>query len=175
MRLKPMSYKDYIWQSNPETVTVSREKKVGSYPVPYIGNALQDLGGASRTVRGAGAFSGSGCAEEFGKLAAVFSEEGAGQLILPDMAPFSAVFSSLTRKGDPRPDYIGYEFEFLEDGSAPEDESVVSDPQVYVCKAGDTLFSVAAAYGVGVDVLRDANPHIQWPDDPGVGTEVTVP
>ncbi len=175
MRLKPMSYKNYIWPRNPETVTVSRTKNVGRYAIPHAGNVLQDLGTGSRTVRGSGTFSGNGCAAEFQKLAAVFAEEGAGQLLLPGMAPFSAVFSSLTAKGDPHPDRVGYEFEFLEDGSTPETESVVSDPKIYVCKAGDTLFSIAAAHGISVDDLRERNPDIQWPDDPGEGTEVTVP
>lgn len=175
MRLTPMSYKDYIWPRNPETVTVARAKNVGKYPIPRAGNVLQDLGMGSRTVRGSGAFSGPGCAEEFQKLAAVFAEEGAGQLLLPGMAPFSAVFSSLTRKGDPRPDRIGYEFEFWEDGSAPESESVVSDPRTYLCKAGDTLFSIAASCGISVDALQAYNPDIQWPNAPGEGTAVTVP
>ena len=175
MRLTPMSYKDYIWPRNPETVTVSRAKNIGKYPIPHAGNVLQDLGAGSRTVRGSGAFSGAGCAEEFQKLAAVFAEEGPGQLLLPGMAPFSAVFSSLTRKGDPRPDRIGYEFEFWEDGSAPETESVVSDPKTYLCKQGDTLFSIAAFYGISVDTLQAYNPGIQWPNSPGEGTAVTIP
>jgi hypothetical protein len=170
-----MSYKDYIWPRNPETLTVARAKNVGKYPVPHVGNVLQDLGAGSRTVRGNGIFSGAGCAEEFQRLAAVFAEEGAGQLILPGMAPFSAVFSLLTQKGDPHPDRIEYGFEFCEDGSAPERESVVSDTKIYLCKEGDTLFSIAASNGIGVDALLAANPEIQWPDAPGVGTAVTVP
>jgi LysM repeat protein len=170
-----MSYKDYIWPCNPETVTVSRAKSIGKYPIPHAGNTLQDLGKGSRTVSGSGAFAGAGCAQKFQKLAAVFSEQGAGQLILPGMAPFSAIFFSLTQKGDPRPNRIAYEFEFWEDGSAPEKESLVSNPEIYCCKAGDTLFSIAASYGIGVDVLLAANPGIQWPNDPGDGTEVTVP
>lgn len=174
MRLTPMSFKNYIWPRNPETVTVSRTKNVGKYPIPHAGNVLQDFGAGSRTVRGSGAFSGEGCEEEFRKLAALFTQEGAGQLLLPGMAPFSAVFSSLTQKGDPRPNHIGYEFEFLEDGSAPKAESVVSDPATYFCKENDTMFSIAAMYGTDVDSLHDWNPDIQWPDFPGEGTKVTI-
>lgn len=175
MHLTPMSFKNYIWQRNPETVTVARAKNIGSYPLPRSENAVQDLGTGRLTVSGSGVFSGAGCAEEFQKLAAVFADEGAGILILPGMVPFRAVFCSLTGKGDPRPDTVGYEFEFLKDGSEPEKKSVVANPRTYVCKAGDTLFTVAAACAVDVDALLAANPGIEWPDDPGEGTAVTVP
>lgn len=170
-----MCFKGFIWPHNPETVTVSRVKKIGCYPMPHAGNALRELGAGSREVKGSGAFSGAGCPETYHELAAVFSERGAGQLILPDMDPFPAVFSSLTRKGDPRPNLIRYEFVFLEDGSPPETESVVGGPKIHVCKAGETLFSIAAALGDSVDDLLALNPGIQWPNAPGEETAVAVP
>lgn len=174
MNLAPMSYKDYVWPRNPETVTVSRLKNVGSFRVPGAGNALQDLGGGSRTVSGRGVFAGEGCREDFERLAAVFSEEGAGQLLLPGIAPFPAVFSSLTMKRDARPNCIGYEFAFLEDGTTPEHESVVSERKTRVCAAEDTLFGIAAEAGVSVDALLALNPGVQWPNAPGEGAEVVI-
>ena len=173
--LTAMSFKDYVWPRNPETVTVSRSKNVGSYRIPYAGNTLQDLGGGSRSVKGSGVFTGSGCAGEFQRLAAVFSAEGPGQLLLPGMTPFPAVFSSLTRKGDARPDRIGYGFEFLEDGASPEDESVVTVRGRRMCGPEDTLFSIAAECGSDVDTLLTLNPEIEWPNDPGEGMEVLLP
>lgn len=175
MALGPMSFRDYVWPRNPETVTVARRKNVGAYRIPRAGDALQDLGGGSRAVKGSGAFTGPGCAEEFRRLAAVFAAEGPGQLLLPGMAPFPAVFSSLTQKGDARPDYVGYAFEFLEDGAPPEAESVVDVRRTRACGPGDTLFSLAAECGSDVDALRSLNPGIEWPNDPGEGTEVTLP
>lgn len=174
MNLAPMSFKDYVWPRNPETVTVSRLKNVGSFRIPGAGNALQDLGGGSRAVSGRGVFAGETCREDFEKLAAAFSEEGAGQLLLPGIAPFPALFSSLTMKGDARPDCIGYEFAFLEDGTAPEHESVVSERKTRVCSAEDTLFGIAAESGVSVDALLALNPEIQWPNAPGEGAEVVI-
>lgn len=175
MDLTPMSFKDYIWPRNPETVTVSRLKNVGSFKIPGAENTLQDLGGGGRTVSGAGGFSGDTCEEEFGKLAAVFAETGAGELLLPGMDPFPALFSSLTRKGDARPSRVSYEFTFLEDGSVPPEESAVSERTVHICAEGDTLFGIAAERGVSVDALLALNLGIEWPNAPGTGTEVAVP
>lgn len=173
--LTPMAFKDYVWPRNPETLTVTRQKNVGSYRIPRAGDALQDLGGGSRAVSGAGVFTGPGCAEEFQKLAGVFSAEGPGPLLLPGMEPFPAVFSSLTRKADARPDCAAYEFVFLEDGTAPEELSVVGERETWICGPEDTLFSIAAARGSDVDALLALNPGIQWPNDPGEGTEVILP
>ena len=175
MGLTRMAFKEYVWPRNPETLTVARRKNVGSYRIPHAGDTLQDLGGGSRAVSGAGVFTGPGCAEEFRKLAAAFSAEGPGPLLLPGMEPLSAVFSSLTRKEGTRPDCVAYEFTFLEDGAAPDAVSVVSEHGTRVCGPQDTLFSLAAECGSDVDALSALNPTIEWPNDPGEGTEVVLP
>ena len=124
-----------------------------------------------RRVSGSGRFTGSGCGGGFAQLCAAFDAGGSAVLRLPGMEPFPAVFASLSMKGGPKPDSAGYEFVFLEDASA----AAPSEPQVYTCAGGETLWDVAAWYGTDVDTLLAANPEIEWPNALEAGRVVTVP
>ena len=163
MTLAPMSYKDYVWPYNPETIKIEHAKNIGAFKVPYSGNILQNFGEKGRTVSGSGHFTGSGCADEFKKLAAVFSLSGSGQLSLPGISPFTAVFSSLTVKGVAKPNYIGYEFTFLEDLSSSDESEAVTNNESYTCKGGESLWDIAAKYGTTAEKLTELNPGIEWP------------
>lgn len=173
--MNPMRFRDYVWPQNPETVTVARKKELGSYRVPGVGNVVQDLGCSGRTVSGAGRFTGPDCADEFGKLAAAFAEEGPGLLCLPGFRPFSAVFTSLTMKGKGGPASLNYEFVLEEDSSEKTEESVVKFQRSVLCSGGETLWELAAAYGSDADSLLTANPGIEWPNNLPAGTEVAIP
>lgn len=170
-----MSYKDYVWPYNPETIKVERAKNIGTFKVPYSGNILQNLGEKGRTVSGSGHFAGSGCADEFKKLATVFSLSGSGQLSLPGISPFTAVFSSLTVKGVAKPNYIGYEFTFLEDFSSSGESGSVTNNKSYTCKGGESLWDIAATYNTTADKLVELNQGIEWPCGLEKGKEVTLP
>lgn len=175
MNLTPMSYKDYVWPYNPETVKIERAKNIGNFKIPYSGSVLQNLGENGRAVSGSGRFTGSGCADEFKRLTSVFSLSGTGQLRLPGVSPFQAVFSSLTMKGEAKPDCIGYEFVFLEDSSSSAaEESRVNDTESCVCAEGETLWDIADTYGVSVDTLLALNPGIEWPGDLKAGQKVVL-
>lgn len=175
MKLAPMSYRDYVWPHNPETVRVARAKSIKAYSVPNAGDVLQNMGNGGRVVTGGGAFTGENCMEEFARLTAVFSEEGSGILRVPGFAPFAAVFTAFSMKGAAQPNCVRYEFEFREDDSGDGKESVSAGPGRYVCREGDTLWSVAIRFGTDVETLRTMNPSVIWPNAPGAGTELTVP
>lgn len=174
MRLAPMSYRDYVWPHNPESIRVSRAKSIRSYSVPDGGDVLQSMGNGGRTVTGSGAFTGENCMEEFACLTETFSESGVGTLRVPGFEPFEAVFSSFSMKGAAQPNCVQYEFEFLEDGSPAEEQANVSGPQSYVCKGGETLWSIANQFGTDTEALRVLNPSIEWPNSLAAGTEVRV-
>ena len=173
--MNPMRFRDYRWPQNPETVTVARKKALGSYRIPGAGDVVQDLGCAGRAVSGSGRFTGPDCLAEYGRLAAVFSEEGPGLLCLPGLRPFPAVFSSLSMKGEGGPDCLRYEFAFSEDSSGKAEESEVTILRTVVCSGGETLWELAAATGSNVDSLLAANPGIEWPNALSAGTEVAIP
>lgn len=174
MNLAPMSYRDYVWPHNPETIRVAREKSIRAYSIPNAGDVLQNLGGGGRVVTGGGAFTGDGCMEEFARLTAAFSEEGGGTLRVPGFEPFEAVFSSFSMKGAAQPDCVQYEFEFRESGSFAGGEPAAADPRSYVCAGGETLWGVANRFGTDVETLRSLNPAVEWPNALEAGTEVRV-
>ena len=166
-----MSYGGYVWPRNPETVKVEREKITAVLEIPGSVSAVQPNGSAPRRVSGSGRFTGAGCTGEFSQLCAAFDAGGSAVLRLPGMEAFPAVFTSLLRKGGPKPDSVGYEFVFLEDASA----AVLSEPRTYTCMGGETLWDVANRYGTDVDTLLAANPEIEWPNALEAGRVVTVP
>lgn len=174
MKLTPMSYRDYIWPHNPETIRVARAKSIRSYSVPDGGDVLQSMGNGGRVVTGGGAFTGEGCMEEFARLTAAFSEAGVGTLRVPGFDPFEAVFSSFSMKGAAQPDCVQYEFEFREDGSAPREQTDAAWPKSYVCKGGETLWSIANRFGTDLEALRALNPSVEWPNGLEAGIEVRV-
>lgn len=172
MNLAAMSYKDYVWPVNPETIQIGRTRYAAEFQIPQGPGTVQENGSAPRKVTGGGRFTGSGSADEFSRLSAVFAEGGSGTLRLPGAAPFQAVFTSLVMKGQARPNCVGYEFAFLEDPYAATEET--GETQVYVCTGGETLWDVANRYGTDVDALRAANPQIEWPNALAAGERVTV-
>ncbi len=170
MNLVPMSFRSYVWPCNPETVKVEYARNTARFRAPGGTDAVQENGAAPRKAAGHGHFTGSGCLEEFRRLSEVFSAGGSGTLSIPGTEPFPAVFASLVMKGEPRPDCVEYEFEFLENASAAEP----GEAGVYVCTGGESLWDVAARFGTDVDTLRAANRQIEWPDALETGERVTL-
>lgn len=92
----------------------------------------------------------------------------------PRRSAVRAVFASLKcwgRRGQRR---CRYSFLFLEDEESAEDDGILRD-EYAVCGKGDTLWHVANRYATTVDVLRQCNPQIQWPNRLAEGTKVKLP
>lgn len=174
MKLQPMSFKDYVWPMNPETIRVEYARNLREIKLPLSGSVLQDMGCGKRVVSGTGQFIGSDCMEEFTRLEALFAEGGSGTLRLPGAQSFSAAFASLKLAGKAGPDSVGYEFVFMEDspGSAG---SGASGTGIYTCTGGETLWGIANRFGTTVDRLRALNPIIQWPNSLEQGRKVVLP
>jgi LysM repeat protein len=173
MNLIPMSFKEYAWPCNPQSIQIERVRNAPEYTVPQSTGVVLDAGFAAKKVTGAGRFTGPDCEDRFSELTAVFLSGGSGTLRLPGMEPFQAVFSSLVRTGEAKPGCVGYAFVFLEDAAETPEPSGV--PQVYRCKGGETLWDVAGRYGIGVNELLAENPQIRLPNDLEAGEEVTIP
>ncbi|QEY35478.1 LysM peptidoglycan-binding domain-containing protein [Caproiciproducens galactitolivorans] len=174
MKNQPMSYKNYIWPFNPQKIQVEYSRNVSNLKLPLFGSVLQDLGCDKRVVTGTGEFIGAGCAEEFSRLASVFTEGGSGTLRLPGVVPFQAAFTSLKMIGEAQPDCVTYSFVFVEDGSAEMPAGTVPGG-IYVCAGGENLWSVANRFRTDVDTLKRLNPMIQWPNGLEKGQRVVLP
>lgn len=183
MELTPMRYKNYIWPHNPRVYTIDYERVMAERKVPFGLYHLQDLGRAGRVMRGEGEFVGPEAYAQFGALANVFYQPGAGELIHPLWQTAKAHFVELSLKQEPRPNYVSYTFAFWEDleyygdklsGRDEESGGGGTDTLVHRVVKGDCLWAIAAKYGTTVAELLKLNPQIKNPNLIRVGQEVRV-
>ena len=189
MNLAPMRYKDYVWPHNPETYTISFQRKVAVAKVPFGRYGMQDLGLNYRVMEGEGVFAGKGAYNEFKKLASVFYQGGPGLLIHPVWQASQAYFVSLELMQQPLEDYVRYRFAFWEtspldtalirvDGGEKDGASVGAKPgdgTYYTVKRGDTLWGIARAHSVTLTALLKVNRQIKNPNRIAVGERVKLP
>ena len=177
MKLSAMRYKDYVWPHNPKVYSISYERKIAAYKIPFGTYTMQDMGLTYRVLRGEGEFVGEGAYEEFKCLASLFYQGGAGILVHPVWQSSNAHFVSLSLKQEPREDYVSYTFEFWEDhGVAPAGLTKISGTaasaetggghiaETYTVVSGDTLWGIANRYGLSMTELIDMNPQISNPN-----------
>ena len=183
MELTTMRYKGYVWPHNPATYSIDFARDVAALKAAGGGCCLQDMGMRYRVMRGEGEFVGEGAYDEFKRLATVFYEGGAGQLIHPVWQTANAYFTALRLVQRPLVDYVQYSFEFREaqgyfeeglktlwhpqedGGSADaENETQVVEAVYHTVRSGDTLWAVAQAYGVELSNLLADNRWIKNPN-----------
>lgn len=182
-----MRYKNYVWPHNPRVYTIDYERVMAENKVPYGLYHLQDLGRTCRVMRGEGEFAGPEAYAQFGALANVFYDPGAGELIHPLWQAAKAHFVELSLKQEPRPDYVSYTFTFWEDleyydtqlgtvqaGEAEDGQSADTGTLIHKVVKGDTLWAISKKYDVTLDRLLQLNPWIKNPSLIRVGEEVRV-
>ena len=190
MDLLPMRYKGYTWPHNPRVYSIDYERKMAVHKTPYGLFRLQDLGRTNRIMEGEGEFVGEDAYAQFGQLANVFYDGGAGLLIHPLWQAANAYFVSLRLEQEPRPDYVRYSFSFWEDdswytglavrdtaasqGEGGQTASGSGDAAYHRVVQGDTLWELAGRYGVSLAELIALNPQIKNPNLIRVGEEVRV-
>lgn len=190
MKLTPMRYKGYIWPHNPRVYTIEFERKMAVHKVPFGRYHLQDLGLTRRVMRGEGEFLGPGAYDEFKKLATVFYSNGPGLLTHPVWQTSSAYFVELALKQEPREDHVSYTFTFWEDytgcttGLTPVSAKHTSvsyagnesggQVRYHTVTIGETLWGIAAAYGLTVNELIAWNPQIANPNLIYPGQQIKV-
>lgn len=182
-----MRYKNYVWPHNPRVYTIDYERVMAENKIPYGLYHLQDLGRTCRVMRGEGEFAGPEAYAQFGALANVFYDPGAGELIHPLWQAARAHFVELSLKQEPRPDYVSYTFTFWEDleyydaqlgtaqgGAAENGQSAAAGTLTHKVVKGDTLWAIAKKYDVTLDRILQLNPWIKNPSLIRVGEEVRV-
>ena len=185
MELTPMKYKTYVWPHNPRTYTISYERKVALHKIPFGRYVMQDLGLSRRVMKGEGEFYGENAYDEFKKLASVFYQGGPGLLIHPVWQSARAYLVELSLAQEPKKDYVRYTFTFWEENdggtSAPAPggggESPAPPPdtaQYHTVRQGETLWTIAAAWGVTVGWIMERNPQIKNPNVITPGQQIQV-
>lgn len=202
IRLKPIVYKDYTWPHNPTFYQIRFIKDIIEHRYPKIhGAELEDFGMNARVFSGSGVFFGEDAYVEFGKLATVFYDLGPGKLIHPLWMPTDAVFSRLEVKQEPTPNYVEYEFEFIEykkiniiteiieppqppqaeqpEQPVPEQQSTPKKAEkevTHTVKQGETLSHIGVMYGVPWRTIADYNKStISNPNIIRIGQKIVIP
>ena len=186
MGLTSMRYKNYVWPHNPRVYSIEYERVMAENKVPYGLYHLQDLGRTRRVMRGEGEFAGPEAYAQFGALANVFYDPGAGELIHPLWQTASAHFVELTLRQEPRADYVSYSFTFWEDldyydttlgqeqSKQEQTDGAQSGRLVHRVVKGETLWGLSKRYGLSLEQLLKLNPQIKNPNRIQVGQEVRV-
>ena len=149
MNLAPMTFKGFVWPHNPRVYTITFERKMANYKVPFGRHYLQSLGQTRRVLRGEGEFVGEGAYDKFKELASIFYEETSG----------------LTDKLEER----------ANGAAAPSGGTEGGGQAAYHTVArGDTLWAIANRYGVSLSAIIQWNPQIKNPNLIRPGERVRV-
>lgn len=175
MTLTSMSFDGYSWEFNCRCLTFSHAGNVSIPRYPYGGYILQDFGRQNCVITGSGYFVGENCIDMYNRLRDKFNQSGVGVLTLPGFPPINAFFNRLVLKGEPKPDILSYEFEFIEvddryqNVSSLNGESTAGGGNISVRKIipnGETLWDISYRYGINIDRLVSVNPQVRRPDIP---------
>lgn len=174
MNLEVMSYKNYQWPYNPQSLEIMHQRNLKEQTVPFFGNVIQDFGKSKRIIKGEGIFLGKSCDKDLNLLKEAFEENGSGILRIPNFSPFLASFKSLNVKREAGASAINYTFEFWEEFSENSLTSHDFTENYYIVEPGDTLFDISAIYNVSVDKLLSLNKFIKRPDSLIAGQKVIL-
>lgn len=170
MNLSPMRFKTFVWPHNPTVYSITFERKMAAHKIPFGRHHLQSLGQTRRVFKGGGEFVGEGAYDTFKELATLFYEETPGTLIHPVWMAAEAWFVGLKLEQEPRSDYVRYTFEFWEvipgadTGLTSEARQGDGGEVWHTVTGGETIWSVAAAYGTSVKELLTLNPGVANPN-----------
>lgn len=196
MNLSPMTFKTFVWPHNPRVYTITYERKMAVYKVPFGRHFLQSLGQTRRVFKGEGEFVGEGAYDKFKELATVFYEETPGVLVHPVWVATTAWFVGLEAAQEPRSNYVRYSFEFwevnpsvsgqlgrqtvksvgggTEQSTGSRESAGTGQEQYHTVVQGDTLWGIANTYGVSLETLLAWNRQIKNPNLITIGQKVQV-
>lgn len=171
-----MRYKGFRWPNNPEQYTLILSRRLGEFALPEAaGFTVQEIGENAAVLQGEGAFYGSDALQTFQMLAAVFREADAGVLVHPAWPGAPAYFEELRLTQEPRENYVAYAFRFREAAQAGISPEEVIPGEVWVQADGaQSLWELAAQYGLSMAALMERNPQLRGTDAPGAGERVRV-
>lgn len=164
-----MRFNGFAFQYNPAKIEIGYAKNIKIVDMPFAAPVIQEIGLRPRVVRGEGELFGEDRFLQFDHLQAEFMRTGAGQLLCPLCEPMYAYFSALTVVGRSGPLVLRYTFEFTEQPQRGGRE------KREVTAWGQSLWELAACYGVDIGTLMALNPHIASPEEILSGQVVVLP
>ena len=182
--LAPMRYKDFIWPHNPRTYTIEYQRRMASHPILGDNSRPEALGQECRIMRGEGEFVGPDAYQTFKKLASVFYDSTPGLLIHPVWQIAKVYFVELSLTQEPRVDYVRYRFAFWEQLPGKDETLTEIIPpkgeeqktptsgggggqdgiHTHTVVKGESLWGIAAKYGLSLQTLIHLNPQIKNPN-----------
>ena len=109
-----MSFRDYVWSTNPSSITISDSRILKNVTLPFKGSESVDLGMSPRTISGKGEFIGGDAYIQYESLRKLFADGGKGLLVIPTFSVFYVVPYKLEIKGTSEENVISYSFSFRE-------------------------------------------------------------
>jgi nucleoid-associated protein YgaU len=191
-KLRRMKFKEYTWPYNPYSFNVTNDKRYITHEYPDINSGeVEDMGSKSRIFNGAGTFHGPNAYSNYKKLESIYKKADPGILDHPIYGRITCVFSKLNVKHEPTPDFVEYDFEFVEHKNINTVETVkvkntgtpkpppAPKTKTYIVKRGDNLWNISKRYyGHGKHWRRIANANkklIKNPDLIYPGWKLVIP
>ena len=150
-----MSYKNFIWRTNPYRITVISGNNVAANTVPESVDYSQEISVLPRKIIGEGTFFGDDAYKQITLLQNVLLKGGTGQLFIPNMTPIHAFFTRLEIKAQ-RKNSVDYAFTFVEDTAYISNENNDYVDFTYIGE-NENLFHISNRTGVAVDELMKLN------------------
>lgn len=161
------AFRGFHFPVNPQQLEIRDGGRVRTQSLARDGFHLDELPVQPVAVSGTGVFTGECAARDFERLRAEFLKGGRGVLLLGAYRSMDAVFRSLVCTGR-QGDSVGYAFEFVE---FPV-EKTAAEKVTHTVSQGETLWDIAAQYGIAVEQLMALNPSLPAPEEVAAGEEV---
>jgi LysM repeat protein len=167
-----LSFGGWVLPHNPSTFTMSYENRIITHDYPDLNiSETENLGLSSRVFSGEGAFYGPLAWSNFSQLSTMAYFNDVRILTHPNYGSFNARIRKLTSKEEPTPDFVAYDFEFIEHSDwnlitqiiAPTVSASTpssAGANYYTVVKGDTLWGISKKYyGTGTKwpTIADAN------------------
>ncbi len=157
MKVSKLKFKNLTLWCNPQTFSITATRSLFRRTAPGLGEIVGENSVLARTVRGEGEFFGEGAFEQYSRFYQEFLRAGEGLLQLPGLSPFPAYFTALSLTGQAGQDSLSYTFEFREKPRLSAESEAESPPEYYTVQSGDTLWEIAARYGMSLEQLCSLN------------------
>lgn len=156
MQLIRMSYKDFTFMVNPNTLKLSHSKSVASRLLPIGTSRNKEVNTNPIIISGTGYFAGKNARKYIRNLSKIFNEKGSGYLFLPDSTPIRAIFKRLDICYTGASDRIEYSFEFVQEEVG---KASVMDFGYTFALDGENLFDVANRTNTDIDRIFSLNEY----------------